>query len=236
MPDIQPFLRASARVQGIWTVYIRPTILTSCVRRGWCGAVWLSLDSNLLPGKPWTRVQLAWRRKGRLPAPPATEPGHRGSYHPEPLRWLVCSQCPFIQRQPLWPREDTDLDCGQESRSRTQVWTDAHTPLASYAGHVFYHIRISYIHAWSLICKHERVHSVDAVPHWGLPGGASSKEPTCQCRKQKRRGFDPWVGKVPWRRAWQPTPVFLPGESHGQRSLAGYSPWGREESERTEAT
>ena len=37
-------------------------------------------------------------------------------------------------------------------------------------------------------------------------------------------GFDPWVGKIPWRRAWQPTPVFLPGESHGQRSLAGYSP------------
>jgi len=41
------------------------------------------------------------------------------------------------------------------------------------------------------------------------------------------RLFDSWVGKIPWRRKWQPTPVFLPGESHGQRSLAGYSPWGR---------
>ena len=49
----------------------------------------------------------------------------------------------------------------------------------------------------------------------------SGKEPTCQCR---RCGFDPCIGKVPWRRAWQPTPVFLPGESHGQRSLEGYSP------------
>ena len=39
-----------------------------------------------------------------------------------------------------------------------------------------------------------------------------------------RPGFDPWDGKIPWRRAWQPTPVFLPGESHGQRSLVGYSP------------
>ena len=39
-------------------------------------------------------------------------------------------------------------------------------------------------------------------------------------------GFNPWVGKIPWRRKWQPTPVFLPGNSHGQRSLAGYSPWG----------
>ena len=41
---------------------------------------------------------------------------------------------------------------------------------------------------------------------------------------------DPWVGKIPWSRAWQPTPIFLPGESHGQRSLAGHSPWGHEES------
>ena len=40
-----------------------------------------------------------------------------------------------------------------------------------------------------------------------------------------RRGFDPWVGKMPWRRKWRLTPVFLPGESHGRRSLAGLSPW-----------
>ena len=51
-----------------------------------------------------------------------------------------------------------------------------------------------------------------------------------------RLELDPWVGRIPWRRAWQPTPVFLPGESHGQRSLAGYSPWGCKESYRTEAT
>ena len=46
--------------------------------------------------------------------------------------------------------------------------------------------------------------------------------------------FDPWVEKIPWRRKWQPTPVFLPGESHGQRSLAGYSPWDHEVSDMTE--
>ena len=46
--------------------------------------------------------------------------------------------------------------------------------------------------------------------------------------------FDPWIGKIPWRRAWQPTPVFLPGESHGQRSLTGYCPWGLKESNTTE--
>ena len=52
-----------------------------------------------------------------------------------------------------------------------------------------------------------------------------------QCR---RPGFNPWVRKIPWRRKWQPTPVFLPGKSHGQRSLAGYSPWGRKESDTIE--
>ena len=69
----------------------------------------------------------------------------------------------------------------------------------------------------------------------GFPGGTSGKEATCQCRKHKRHGFDPWVRKIPWRRAWQPTPVFLPEESHGQRGLAGYSPQGRKESDMTEA-
>ena len=44
--------------------------------------------------------------------------------------------------------------------------------------------------------------------------------------RHKRLGFSPWVRKIPWRRAWQPTPAFLPGKSHGQRSLANYSPQG----------
>ena len=63
----------------------------------------------------------------------------------------------------------------------------------------------------------------------GFPGGAVVK--TCQCGRHKRCRFDPWVGKIPWRRKWQPTPVFLPGKSNGQRSLAGYSPWGYKESD-----
>ena len=56
----------------------------------------------------------------------------------------------------------------------------------------------------------------------GLPWWFSGKEPACQWRGC---GFDPWVRKVPWRRKWQPIPVFLPGKSYGQRSLTGYSPW-----------
>ena len=62
----------------------------------------------------------------------------------------------------------------------------------------------------------------------------SGKEPACQGRRHKRHGFDPCVSKIPWRRAQQPTPAFLPGESHGQRSLAGYSLWGRKGSDTTE--
>ena len=64
----------------------------------------------------------------------------------------------------------------------------------------------------------------------GFPRGSADKEPACQCRRHKRLRFNPWVRKTPWRRKWQPTPVFLPGEFHGQRSLVDYSPGGHEES------
>ena len=53
----------------------------------------------------------------------------------------------------------------------------------------------------------------------GFPGGTNSKEPTLQCRRHKRQRFGPWIRKIPWRRKWQSTPVFLPGESQGPRSL-----------------
>ena len=58
----------------------------------------------------------------------------------------------------------------------------------------------------------------------GFPGGASGKEPTRQSSRSKRYVFDPWIGKIPWKRQRQPPPVILPGESHGQRSPAGYGP------------
>ena len=65
----------------------------------------------------------------------------------------------------------------------------------------------------------------------GLPRRHSGKESACQC---KRHRFDPWVRQIPWRRAWQPNPVFLPGKFHAQRSLAGHSPRGHKESDMTE--
>ena len=68
----------------------------------------------------------------------------------------------------------------------------------------------------------------------GFPGGTSGKEPFCQCRRLKRRGFDPWVRKSLCSRKWQLTPVFMPEKF--KRSLVGFSPWGSKASDTTEAT
>ena len=84
------------------------------------------------------------------------------------------------------------------------------------------------------VCSAAQLHSpgfIRKLPHGfysthhflGFPIGLVVKN---QCKSHRKHGLDPWVGKTPWRRKWQPTLVLLPGESHGQRSLAGDSPWG----------
>ena len=84
-------------------------------------------------------------------------------------------------------------------------------------------------------CQHPAFFSLAAqtlkITRWWRLSG---KESACQCRCHRRPGFNSWVRKIPWRRKWQPTPVFLPGESYGQRSLVGYSPWGCREKDMTE--
>ena len=126
---------------------------------------------------------------------------------------------------------------------------DGEQPIGSLSGHPLrldsqsdLGLSLAYIHPTSLKHLHP-VHIRQLTREWWPScgeksrGGASltqwlhGKESTCQCR---RRGFDPWVRKIPWRRKWQPTPVFLPGRSHEQRSLVGYSPWGRKESDTIE--
>ena len=67
----------------------------------------------------------------------------------------------------------------------------------------------------------------------GFPRSHSGGESACQCR---RRGFSPWVWKIPWKRKWQPTPVLVSGKFHGQQSLVGYSSWGLQESDMTDWT
>ena len=73
-------------------------------------------------------------------------------------------------------------------------------------------------------------------PHYFPTDGSSGKEPAFQCRRHKRHGFNPWIRKIPWSGAWQPIPVFLPEESHGQMNLVGYSPCDRKELDTTEMT
>ena len=68
----------------------------------------------------------------------------------------------------------------------------------------------------------------------GLPGGAVVKNLPAKAGDAGDVGLIPWFGKVSWSRKWKPAPVFLPGKLHGQRSLVGYSPWGRKESDKTE--
>ena len=98
----------------------------------------------------------------------------------------------------------------------TPTHTHAHChqqPQATYEWYSFYNVT-SWILLMNNLCLFR-----------GFPGGASGKEPACRCRRCKRRRFSTWVQKICWRTASQSTPVFLPGESLGQRSLAGYSPY-----------
>ena len=76
----------------------------------------------------------------------------------------------------------------------------------------------------------KRLFSSSSLSAMGFPGGSEVKASTC---KVGDPGSISGLGKIAWRRKWQPTPVFLPGESHGRRSLVGYSPWGHKESDMT---
>ena len=75
--------------------------------------------------------------------------------------------------------------------------------------------------------------TVEQLSHSHIPGGTSSKESICQCRRHKKLELDSWVRNIPWERERQPTPIYLPGKSHGQRSLVGYSLWACKELDMT---
>ena len=111
----------------------------------------------------------------------------------------------------------------------TQVITSVHLQTSTFCAHISHNFLEEMADCF-------KTKIIDITDFWsntgilfslGLPRWCSGKEYACQCTRWRRRGFDPWVRKIPWRRAWQPTLVFFPGESYGQRSLAGYSPWGR---------
>ena len=84
-------------------------------------------------------------------------------------------------------------------------------------------------HVWTFkLCSHKSQGGKrgSTVALTQATGSTSGEEPSCQCRTSNTFRSSPWFGTILWRREWQPTSVFLPGESHRQRSLVGYSPWG----------
>ena len=90
----------------------------------------------------------------------------------------------------------------------------------------------SYMNIWIYIQIH--IYTICMCMYmYGIPRWCSGKESACQCRRCMKCGFDPWVWKIPWKRIWYLPPVFLPGKFHEQRSLAGYSSWGHNESDMT---
>ena len=111
----------------------------------------------------------------------------------------------------------TEEPCGLQSMGLQKVgpnWASAHTQR---------HFQKTLKHLNTFLVV-QTVNNLPAMETWNLPVNAEGK----------RLGFDPGVGKIPWRRKWQPTPGFLLGKFHGQRSVAGYSPWGCKESNTTE--
>ena len=88
-------------------------------------------------------------------------------------------------------------------------------------------------HDWATSLHFTALYQWLEIIGW-FPRWQTDKEYDYQCRRCKRCGFDPWARKIPWSRKWQPTPVLLPGKSHRQRTLAGYSLWDGKESDMTE--
>ena len=110
------------------------------------------------------------------------------------------------------------------------IWFFQHHCLTDY---LLFHC-ITFAFCQRLICM--GYICVGILFYMGFPGGACGKESTCQCRRYKRRGFNCWVGNIPWRKKWQSAPVFLHGKFHGQRNLLGCSSQGCKESDMTQCT
>ena len=99
--------------------------------------------------------------------------------------------------------------------------SNTHPPLS-----LFFPLFLITLNDHLILYSYIKTPPVDLCYNWslGFPGGASGEEPACQCRRQKRQASECWLGKIPWRGAWRPTPVFLSGEFHGWESLVGHSP------------
>ena len=119
--------------------------------------------------------------------------------------------------------------CWQSWKKWCLLWSKHKTGLLSIIK-VSCSLKSGFLFCHAIHCIH-RCHLVLLVPSAGIPWWL---RPSSVCLQCGRPGFDSWVRKIPWRRKWQSTPALLPGKSHGRRSLIGYNPWGRKESDMTE--
>ena len=139
-----------------------------------------------------------------------------GSPAVRPETWAE-AQCCYLRT--LLPFHQLVLRCGFPLPESHRAFTCDSSLGSSNLGQ-FLILSLSFLNL--IFLKHEFVATLVAQTVKTLPA------------MQDRPGLDPWVGKIPWRRTWEPTPVFLPGEPHGRRSLVGYSPWGRKELDTSE--
>ena len=149
--------------------------------------------------------------------------GRTDSEAEAPKVWPPDAKSQLIGKDP-----DAGKDWGQEKRRRRQRMkllegiTNS-TDMSLSKVWVIVKDREALCAAFHGLTKHRHDWATEQQPP-GFPGGSSDQELAWQCRRHKRCRFDPWIGKIPWWWAWQPTPVFLPGESYRQRVLTGYSP------------
>ena len=167
---------------------------------------------------------------------PARKPGIIGfviTSHPVTLLYSF-HQKP-VNREDLTPREETTQGCEHHGTGHA----GSHTKNCLPKMHIATQILASECSmekpgfSYIIVSSSVKIVAISALSttRASLVAQRLKRVPGMECR---RPGFDPCIGKIPWRRKWQPTPVLLPGEPHGGRSLVGYSPWGRKESDMTE--
>ena len=138
------------------------------------------------------------------------------------LEWVAIS----FSRGSSQPRDWTRVSCIADKRFTIWVTREALSNLNWYLNILLY-IFLTFVLVLMLLYSTRGVYGAWKIKRKQIP----MYKHLLQCR---RPGFNPWVGKIPWRRKWQPTPVLLPGKFHGLRSLVGYSPWGHKELGTTE--
>ena len=178
----------------------------------------------------WWRIHLKGRRCGFNPWIRKVPWGRKWQATPVFLPGKFRGQRSLVSHRPMACKETQPRDHVWGLRSRyafhpSSVHPSIHSPIDLFIHHFYwYHL--------SRIMPDDKDKKIN-MSNIRLSRWPSGKESACQCSRCRRHRFNPCMGTIPWRRKWQSTPVFLPGESYGQRSLVGCSPWGRRELDAT---